>query len=167
MQFYQIEPWVIPSTSYIEAWVVQKITRFWTPSGKIIFPCGHSSRRTTSPSVYQIQYPQYWVKKIKHGKTHSLLNNQHTKHRIIITSTSTHQSTSHRLPKGRYNLTKLEDLPSNQAVGTNIWWSYMHMTPMLFLSNLFWIHSGNQSYKLTKKSSSTSQREVSSQDFKE
>ena len=56
-----MEPWAKPSTSYIEAWVVQQRTRSWTPSGKIICLRGHSSLKTTSPNSYRIQYPQNWV----------------------------------------------------------------------------------------------------------
>ena len=43
----------------------------------------------------------------------------------------------------------------------------MNMNQMLFLSNLFQIDPRNQSCELTKKSSSTSQKDVSSQDFKD
>ena len=151
MQLYQMEPLSITSTSYIKAWVFQQRTRSWTPSEKIILPCGHSSRLTKSPSFYQIQYPQHWVNKIEHRKTHSLVKDQHAKHRKLSTSTSTQQSTIQRFPQGRYTSTKPDDFPSNQAVGTNIWWSYMHMNQMLFLSNYFLIDTRNQSCKRIKK----------------
>ena len=87
---------------------------------KIICLRGHYSLRTTSPSFYQIQYPQHWGTKIGHRKTHIIINNQCTKHRKISTSTSTQKSTSQKCPQGRYTPTKTDNLPTNQAVGTNI-----------------------------------------------
>ena len=46
--------------------------------------------------------------------------------------TSTRQSTSQKCHQAKYSPIKLENSPSNQAVGKNVWWSYMHMTPTPF-----------------------------------
>ena len=99
-------------------------------------------------------------------KTHSILNNQYTKYQKVSTSTSTQQSTSQRCPQGRYTPTKPDDFPSNQAVGKKYIMVIYAYDPNPILVEPLPDRSKESIMKAYQKSSRTSQREVSIQDYK-
>ena len=135
-QFFQMVPWNTPSPSYIDPWEVQQQRQLWRLSW------------TNNLSTWTFRNDSNVCKFLTHSIPTALVHKHRTRkndqytasHPELMTknnnwkqSTFTRQSTSSKFHQEKLTLIKLEDFPSNQAVGTNTWWSSMHMTPTPFL----------------------------------